>query len=69
MDDIAEHYHYIMRYHKFFYEELKVVETARKICEVYEPDVLKERSRNGLRVFVSETLVLKTRSNWIVRKR
>jgi len=30
-----------MRYH--FHEELNTAEMARKICEIYEPDALKER--------------------------
>jgi len=30
-----------MRYH--FHEGLNVAETIRRICEVYEPDALKER--------------------------
>jgi len=67
MDNIAEHYHYIMRYH--FHEGLNVTETPRRIYEVYGLDALKERSENDLRIFVSETLVLKTQSDWVARER
>jgi len=41
MDDIAEHYRHIMRYH--FHEELNTAEKVRRICEVYGSDALKER--------------------------
>jgi len=43
MDDIAEHYRHIMRYH--FHEELNAKKTVRRICEVYGPDALKEYIR------------------------
>jgi len=60
MDDIAEHHH-IIRYH--FHEGPYAAETVRRICEVYGPNVLKERVvRKSLRLSVSETLVLKKRS-------
>jgi len=49
MNDIAEHYRYIMHYH--FHEGLNVPETARRICEDYEPDALKNMwFENGLSV-------------------
>lgn len=41
MDDIAEHYRHIVRYH--FHEGLNAAKTARRICAVYGPDALKER--------------------------
>lgn len=40
MNDIAEHYCHIMRYH--FHKRLSAAETARKICTVYGPNILKE---------------------------
>lgn len=41
MENISEHYRYIMLYH--FYIGFNAAQTARRICKVYGPDTLKER--------------------------
>jgi len=65
MNDIAERYRHIIRYH--FHEELNVTETTYRIWSLRA--WCPKRTCDSEIVFASETLVLKTRSDRVAPKR